>query len=69
MLTSMYIRLNNQSIVLQMRVLLQQYFVHNYVKLKLGRLPWIRNHQNNIRPEVYQGLLDVLHKVQTHTNT
>jgi len=39
MLTSMYIRLNNQSIVLQMRVLLQQYFVHNYVKLKLGRLP------------------------------
>ena len=62
----MQIRPNDQSVILQAGRLLQQYVVDNYVKIETGRLRWIRNHQNNIRAEVYQGLQDALHEGQTH---
>ncbi|XP_068466667.1 uncharacterized protein [Phaseolus vulgaris] len=61
------IRPNDHSTILQAGRLLQQYVVDNYVKIEAGRLRWIRNHQNNIRAEVYQGLQDALHEGQTHT--
>ncbi|XP_027905922.1 uncharacterized protein LOC114165517 [Vigna unguiculata] len=63
------IRPNDQSVILQAGRLLQQYVVDNYVKIETGRLRWIRNHQNNIRAEVYQGLQDALHEGQTHADT
>nr|KYP55257.1 hypothetical protein KK1_001464 [Cajanus cajan] len=59
------IRPNDQSTLLKFGRLLQQYVVDNYVKIELGRLRWIRNHQNNIRAEVYQGLQDALHEGET----
>ena len=62
----MYIRPNDQSVILQAGRLLQQYVVDNYVKIKTERLWWIRNYQNNIRAKVYQGLQDALHEGKTH---
>nr|KYP37244.1 putative ATP-dependent helicase YHR031C family [Cajanus cajan] len=59
------IRPNDQSTLLKSGRLLQQYVVDNYVKIESGRLRWIRNHQNNIRAEVYQGLQDALHEGET----
>ncbi|CAK8532695.1 unnamed protein product [Lathyrus sativus] len=46
--------------------LLQQYVVDNYVKTESGRLRWIREHQRDIRAEVYQGLQDALHVGETN---
>ncbi|CAL0322783.1 unnamed protein product [Lupinus luteus] len=58
------IRHNDQSLLLRSGRLLQQYVVDNYVKVEAGRLRWIRQNQNNIRAEVYQGLQDALHEGQ-----
>ncbi|XP_019457773.1 PREDICTED: uncharacterized protein LOC109358151 [Lupinus angustifolius] len=55
------IRPNDQSLLLRSGRLLQQYVVDNYVKVEARRLRWIRQNQNNIRAEVYQGLQDALH--------
>ncbi|XP_019413906.1 PREDICTED: uncharacterized protein LOC109325794 [Lupinus angustifolius] len=55
------IRPNDHSLLLRSGRLLQQYVVDNYVKVEAGRLRWIRQNQNNIRAEVYQGLQDALH--------
>lgn len=48
--------------------LLQQYVVDNYVKIELGRLRWIKEHQSDICVELYQGLQDVLHVGETNAN-
>ena len=49
--------------------LLQQYVVDNYVKIESGRLRWIKEHQSDIRSELYQGLQDVLHVGETNVGT
>ncbi|KAF1894229.1 hypothetical protein Lal_00004153 [Lupinus albus] len=58
---ALQIRLNGRSLLLRSGRLLQQYVIDNYVKIEAGRLRWIRQNQNNIRAEVYQGLKDALH--------
>ncbi|XP_058746222.1 uncharacterized protein LOC131619101 [Vicia villosa] len=60
------IRPSDQSMLLNAGRLLQQYIVDNYVKIESGRLRWIREHQSNIRAEVYQGLQDALHVGETN---
>ncbi|KAI5382125.1 hypothetical protein KIW84_UN0148 [Lathyrus oleraceus] len=46
--------------------LLQQYVVDNYVKIESGRLRWVKEHQGDIRSELYQGLHDALHVGETN---
>ncbi|CAJ2644762.1 unnamed protein product [Trifolium pratense] len=55
------IRHNDRFVFLKSGRLLQQYVVDNYVKIEMGILRWVRQHQANIRSEVYQGLQDALH--------
>jgi hypothetical protein len=49
--------------------LLQQYVVDNYVKIESGRLRWIKEHQSDIRSELYQGLHYSLHVGETNAGT
>ncbi|XP_050915977.1 uncharacterized protein LOC127131082 [Lathyrus oleraceus] len=63
------IRPNDQSILLNAGRLLQQYVVDNYVKIESGRLRWIKDHQRDIRSELYQGLQDSLHVSETNADT
>ncbi|XP_028104090.1 uncharacterized protein LOC114303137 [Camellia sinensis] len=51
----------DQSLFLRGGRLLQQYVVDNYVKIESNKLRWIRTHQNHIRVDFYQGLLDAIH--------
>ncbi|KAI5419750.1 hypothetical protein KIW84_043783 [Lathyrus oleraceus] len=60
------IRPNGQSMLLNAGRLLQQYVVDNYVKIESGRLRWIKDHQSDIRSELYQGLQDALHVGETN---
>ncbi|KAI5392416.1 hypothetical protein KIW84_076993 [Lathyrus oleraceus] len=60
------IRPNDQSMLLNAGRLLQQYVVDNYVKIESGRLRWIKEHQSDIRSELYQGLHDALHVGETN---
>ncbi|GAU49645.1 hypothetical protein TSUD_407820 [Trifolium subterraneum] len=60
------IRPNDQSALLKAGRLLQQYVVDNYVKIESGVLRWIRQHQKDIRAEVYHGLQDALHVGETN---
>ncbi|KAI5397540.1 hypothetical protein KIW84_063382 [Lathyrus oleraceus] len=60
------IRPNDQSMLLNAGQLLQQYVVDNYVKIESGRLRWIKEHQSDIRSELYQGLHDALHVGETN---
>ncbi|XP_028060082.1 uncharacterized protein LOC114263697 [Camellia sinensis] len=55
------IRPGDQSLFLRGGRLLQQYVVDNYVKIESNKLRWIRTHQNHIRADFYQGLLDTIH--------
>ncbi|XP_028074183.1 uncharacterized protein LOC114276597 [Camellia sinensis] len=55
------IRPGDQSLFLRGGRLLQQYVVDNYVKIESNKLRWIRTHQNHIRADFYQGLLDAIH--------
>ncbi|KAI5390770.1 hypothetical protein KIW84_075891 [Lathyrus oleraceus] len=57
---------NDQSMLLHADRLLQQYVVDNYVKIESGRLRWIKEHQSDIRSELYQGLHDALHVGETN---
>ena len=47
--------------------LLQQYVVDNYVKIETMRLRYLRNNQDIIRAELYQGLQDALASGETTT--
>ncbi|KAI5447791.1 hypothetical protein KIW84_015297 [Lathyrus oleraceus] len=60
------IRPNDQSMLLNVGRLLQQYVVDNYVKIESGRLRCIKEHQSDIRSELYQGLHDALHVGETN---
>ncbi|KAI5433936.1 hypothetical protein KIW84_020970 [Lathyrus oleraceus] len=60
------IRPNDQSMLLNTGRLLQQYVVDNYVKIESGRLRWIKEHQSDIRSELYQCLHDALHVGETN---
>jgi hypothetical protein len=39
----------------------QQFVVDMYIKIESSRLDYIRNHQDDIRADLYQGLVDSLH--------
>jgi hypothetical protein len=41
--------------------LFQQFAVDTYIKIESSRLDYIRNHQDDIRADLYQGLVDSLH--------
>jgi hypothetical protein len=41
--------------------LFQQFAVDTYIKIESSRLDYIRNHQTEIRADLYQGLVDSLH--------
>ncbi|XP_071905155.1 uncharacterized protein [Coffea arabica] len=56
----------DQSNLLHIGRLLQQYSVDTYVKLETSRLEFHGNKQNKLTTEAYQGLLDVIAK--GHTN-
>ncbi|XP_029144547.1 uncharacterized protein [Arachis hypogaea] len=60
------IRPDDHSTVLQAGRLLQQYVVDNYVKIKIGKLRWVRNRQKKLRAKLYQGLQDALHTRETN---
>ena len=40
--------------------LFQQYVVDMYIKVETSRLDYIRNHQKQIRSDLYQGVVDSL---------
>ncbi|XP_074313810.1 uncharacterized protein LOC141649005 [Silene latifolia] len=52
------IRPTNSSILLRSGRLLQQYIVDMYIKIETTRLDYIRNNQNVIRADLYQGVID-----------
>ncbi|XP_061993673.1 uncharacterized protein LOC133711585 [Rosa rugosa] len=54
------IRPHDESILLRGGRLLQQYVVDNYVKIETQKLRWIRNNQDTLRREFYNGLQDSL---------
>ncbi|XP_028093488.1 uncharacterized protein LOC114293595 [Camellia sinensis] len=59
--TKIHIRPGDQSLFLRGGRLLQQCVIDNYVKIESNKLRWIRTHQNHIRADFYQGLLDAVH--------
>ncbi|XP_074278706.1 uncharacterized protein LOC141602303 [Silene latifolia] len=52
------IRPNDSSLLLKSGRLLQQYMVDMYIKIETTRLDYIRNNQNIIRADLYQGIID-----------
>nr|XP_027090441.1 uncharacterized protein LOC113711476 [Coffea arabica] len=58
----------DQSNLLHIGRLLQQYSVGTYVKLETSRLEFHRGKQNKLRTEAYQGLLDVIAKGSTNAS-
>jgi hypothetical protein len=49
------------NLILYGKCLFQQFVVDSYIKIKSSRLDYIRNHQYDIRADLYQGLVDSLH--------
>ena len=47
--------------ILHGKRLFQQFAVDTYVKIESSRLDYIRNNQDQIRADLYQGLVDSLH--------
>ena len=47
--------------ILYGKCLFQQFVVDTYIKIESSRLDYIRNHQDDIRADLYQGLVDSLH--------
>ncbi|KAG5537194.1 hypothetical protein RHGRI_024582 [Rhododendron griersonianum] len=52
------IRPKIDSIILESGRLLQQYAVDMYVKIETSRLDYFRHHQDQIRADLYQGIID-----------
>lgn len=48
--------------------LLQQYIVDAYIRVETGRLNYIQLQQNQLRVELYQGLMDHIHSNAQHQN-
>ena len=51
-------RPDGRSILLRSGRLLQQFVVDMYIKLETSRLDYFRTRQNEIRAELYQGIVD-----------
>ena len=47
--------------ILYSKRLFQQFAVDTYIKIESSRLDYICNHQDDIRADLYQGLVDSLH--------
>jgi hypothetical protein len=47
--------------ILYSKRMFQQFIVDTYIKIESSRLDYIRNHQDDIRADLYQGLVDSLH--------
>ena len=47
--------------ILYVKRLFQQFAVDTYIKIESSRLDYIGNHQDDIRANLYQGLVDSLH--------
>ncbi|KAF8393421.1 hypothetical protein HHK36_021665 [Tetracentron sinense] len=60
------IRDSDPSILLRGGRLFQQYSVDNYVKIETQRLRYLRDYQNVIRSELYQGLQDAIASGETN---
>ncbi|KAF8391388.1 hypothetical protein HHK36_023692 [Tetracentron sinense] len=60
------IRDSDPSILLRDGRLFQQYSVDNYVKIETQRLRYLRDNQNVIRSELYQGLQDAIASGETN---
>ncbi|KAG5556067.1 hypothetical protein RHGRI_006626 [Rhododendron griersonianum] len=52
------IRPTTNSIILESGRLLQQFCVDMYIKIETSRLDYFRTHQNEIRADLYQGIVD-----------
>nr|XP_027118421.1 uncharacterized protein LOC113735625 [Coffea arabica] len=61
-------RNGDQSNLLHIGRLFQQYSVDSYVKLETSRLEFHRSKQNKLRIEAYQGLLDIIAKGNTNAS-
>ncbi|KAJ1270014.1 hypothetical protein BS78_06G022100 [Paspalum vaginatum] len=48
--------------------LFQQFVVDTYIKIESSRLDYIWSHQKEIRADLYQGLMDCLHRGETRAN-
>lgn len=53
-------RANEHSLILHGRRLFQQFLVDGYSMIEAQRLQWVRNHQTEIRADMYKGLSDAL---------
>ncbi|KAG5524656.1 hypothetical protein RHGRI_031361 [Rhododendron griersonianum] len=62
------IRASVNSILLQTGRLLQQYVVDMYVKIETSRLDYFKNHQREIRADLYQGIVDTVNKGETQAS-
>jgi hypothetical protein len=49
------------NLILYDKRLFQQFAVDTYIKIESSRMDYIRNHQDDIRADLYQGLVDSLH--------
>ncbi|WOH08104.1 hypothetical protein DCAR_0727541 [Daucus carota subsp. sativus] len=49
--------------------LLQQYIVDAYMAVEQERFRWIRTHQSELRTELYSGLMDAVHRGDSHSST
>jgi hypothetical protein len=61
------IRLGIFNPILYGQRLFQQFAVDMYMKIESSRLDYIRNHQTEIRADLYQGLVDSLHAGEGRT--
>ncbi|KAL5572066.1 hypothetical protein UlMin_021663 [Ulmus minor] len=62
------IRSTGKSILLHSGHLLQQYVIDMYVKLETQRLDYFRNRQDEIRAELYQGIIDSIECGETRAS-
>ena len=49
--------------------LFQQFVVDTYIKIESSRLDYIRNNQDSLRADLYQGLVDSLHASETRADS
>ena len=54
--------------VLHGKRLFQQFAVDTYIKIESSRLVYIRNNQERLRADLYQGLVDSLHAGEGRAN-
>ncbi|KAK1399075.1 hypothetical protein POM88_008938 [Heracleum sosnowskyi] len=62
-------RLNEGRTLLRAGRLLQQYIVDAYMAVEQERFRWIRTHQNELRAELYSGLMDAVNRGDSYSST